>query len=52
VAVEVKRRSQVSFVIVKTRLLAGWAVKVKVKFALKEATKAQKWSRSIAVLFL
>jgi hypothetical protein len=51
-AAEVKRGSHVSFVIIKTRLLADWAVKVKVKFALKQATKAQRWSRSIAVLFL
>jgi hypothetical protein len=26
-------------------------VKVKVKFALEQATKAQRWSRSIAILF-
>jgi hypothetical protein len=27
-------------------------VKVKVKFALEQATKAQRWSRVIALLFL
>jgi len=27
-------------------------VKVKVKFTLEQATKAQRWSRGIAVLFL
>ena len=27
-------------------------VKVKVKFTLEQATKAQKWSRGIALLFL
>jgi hypothetical protein len=55
-AVEVKRGSQVSFVIIKTRQLADWVVKVKVKVkvkvALKQAMKPRKWSRSIAVPFL
>jgi len=47
-----KRGSQVSLVITRTRLLADWAVKVKVKFALNQATKVQRWNRNIAVLFL
>ena len=44
-ALEVKRRSQASFVIIKIRLLADWAVKV--NFALKQATKAQRCTLSL-----
>ena len=29
-----------------------WKVKVKVKFSLEQATKAQRWGRFIALLFL
>ena len=31
---------------------AGLKVKIKVKFTLEQATKAQRWSSSIALLFL